>query len=399
MVVERSELQLVWPPALFAAEAHALLAAVADDDALGGLLAEAFHGGRAEQLLRQVADSQLPVPVPPVDSPWSSVTESLVRSAFSRRATARLVGELATAAADLPRYVFRPLFRERQQLTVAAALSVAETKDRFVRLVTELLGLGYFEDAFGSECGDSHDNPNIQGQQALADRLDLHDVALWPLGTWSDGTAVLSGVHREWIDEVFFEVMEALDEVVARPHQRSWHGFHNEWDYSDYSRPVGQAIYRLQVNALLDRSDVPLRLAETGSDAGLLVHATSDPRDQLTDQALHTDDLRDRAEVQHAVALFRGRAVSREQKRSAIFTLSRVLEERRPLVEATLTKKDAGALFQIANEFDLRHRRAANHGKAQRDDYDDAFLDWVYWWYLSTVELTNQLLGDRPSEP
>jgi len=95
----------------------------ADDDALGGLLAEAFHGGRGEQLLRQVADSQLPVPVPPVDSPWASVTDSLVRAAFSRRATARLVGELAAAAADLPRYVFRPLFRERQQLTVAAALS------------------------------------------------------------------------------------------------------------------------------------------------------------------------------------------------------------------------------------------------------------------------------------
>ncbi len=144
---------------------------------------------------------------------------------------------------------------------------------------------------------------------------------------------------------------------------------------------------------------MPLRLAETGSDAGLLVHATGDPRDELTDRALNTDDPRDRAEVQHAVALFRGRAVSREGKRSAIFTLGRVLEERRPLVEATLTKKDAGALFQIGNEFDLRHRRAASHGKAQRDDYDDAFLDWVYWWYLSTVELTNQLLEGRTSQP
>ena len=94
-----------------------------------------------------------------------------------------------------------------------------------------------------------------------------------------------------------------------------------------------------------------------GSDAGLLVHAAGDPRDALTDQALATADPRDRAEVQHAVALFRGRAVSREEKRSAIVTLARLLEERRPLVEAALNKKDAGALFQIANEFDLRHRR------------------------------------------
>lgn len=90
--------------------------------------------------------------------------------------------------------------------------------------------------------------------------------------------------------------------------------------------------------------------------------------------------------------------MTREEKRSAIFTLGRVLEERRPLVEATLTKKDAGALYQIGNEFDLRHRRASDHGKAQRDDYYDAFLDWVYWWYLSTVELTNRLLEGRTSQ-
>lgn len=393
MVVERSELQLVWPPALFAAEARALLAAVADDDALGGLLAEAFHGGRGEQLLRQVADSQLPVPVPPVDSPWSSVTESLVRSAFSRRATARLVGELATAAADLPRYVFRPLFRERQQLTVAAALSVAETKDRFVQLVTELLGLGYFEDAFGSECGDSHDTPNIQGQQALADRLDLHDVALWPLGTWSEGTAVLSGVHREWIDEVFFEVMEALDEVVARPRQRSWHGFHNEWDYSDYSRPVGQAVYRRRANALLDRSDVPLRLAEDGKDVGLLVTSAGDARNDLVDRVLRTPDPTVRDLVVHAVSQFRSRDATTLAKHGATKHLADVLELRRGLLKRELFSGDEADLFQIANRFQIRHR-----SEQQKGDYNPAFLDWVFWWYLGTIELTNKLLEQQAGQ-
>ncbi len=387
MVVERSELQLVWPPALFAAEARALLAAVADDDALGGLLAEAFHGGRGEQLLRQVADSQPPVPVQPVDSPWSSVTDSLVRAAFSRRATARLVGELATAAADLPRYVFRPLFRERQQLTVAAALSVAETKDRFVQLVTELSGLGYFEDAFGSECGDSHDTPNIQGQRTLADRLDLHDVALWPLGTWSDGTAVLSGVHGEWIAEVFFEVMEALDEVVARPRQRSWHGFHNEWDYSDYSRPVGQAVYRWRVNALLDRSDVPLRLAEDGKDVGLLVTSAGDARNDLVDRVLRTPDPTVRDLVVHAVSQFRSRDATTLAKHGATKHLADVLELRRGLLKRELFSGDEDDLFQIANRFQIRHL-----SEQQKGDYNPAFLDWVFWWYLGTIELTNKLL-------
>lgn len=32
------------------------------------------------------------------------------------------------------------------------------------------------------------------------------------------------------------------------------------------------------------------------------------------------------------------------------------------------------------------------------NDYDPAFLDWVFWWYLGTVELTNRIIhrqGDR----
>ena len=152
-------------------------------------------------------------------------------------------------------------------------------------------------------------------------------------------------------------------------------------------------MYRWLVNEILDRSKAPLRLAESGLDAGLLVSAAHDDRDQLVDRALKTPDSKDRSEVEHAVKLFRGRDSTREERRSALTSLGRVLEARRPFVEASLTKKDSGALFLIANEFDLRHRRADSHDKAQRDDYDEAFLDWIYWWYLGTIELTDTLLA------
>lgn len=398
MAVERSELQLVWPPELFATEARGLLAVGADDEALVGLLAEAFADGRGEQWLQQVARDK------PYDSggfeddPWADLNgyqpSKRTSEPFGLRATATEVAQLAQTAHSLPRHARRLLYRQRQLAVGDVVLTLAECRQRFARLIGDLSRLGYFEEAFGSECGDSRDNPIETGQRVLAERLELRDVQLWPPGqvrsnVFEDGP---SAAHESWSDEVFYDVIEALDELVARPRQRRFHQYHDEWDYSDYHRPAGQAVYRWRVNELLDQSEVPLRLAQIGSDAGLLVHAAGDPRDALTDQALATADPRDRAAVQHAVALFRGRAVSREEKRSAIVALARVLEERRPLVEAALIKKDAGALFQIANEFDLRHRRAATHGKAQRDDYDDAFLDWVYWWYLSTVELTHQLL-------
>jgi len=90
------------------------------------------------------------------------------------------------------------------------------------------------------------------------------------------------------------------------------------------------------------------------------------------------------------VALFRSRSASPESKRSAIVALAGLLEERRQLIREDVGRQDEGALFEIANRFDLRHRRADQHG-----DYDEAFLDWIFWWYLATVELTNRLLATR----
>jgi len=40
--------------------------------------------------------------------------------------------------------------------------------------------------------------------------------------------------------------------------------------------------------------------------------------------------------------------------------------------------------------FAIRHRR-----RGQQADYDPVFLDWIFWWYLATVELTARLLA-RP---
>ena len=105
MAVERSELRLVWPANLFAAEASALLLAGADDDAFGGLLAEAFHGGRAELLLQQVARDH------PYNSNWAEPDPWDAASGFkaqnpgpyTSRATALLVSELAEGAESMPR--------------------------------------------------------------------------------------------------------------------------------------------------------------------------------------------------------------------------------------------------------------------------------------------------------
>lgn len=128
MAVERSELHLVWPAGLFAAEARALLAVGADDDALGGLLAEAFYGKRAELLL-QVAGAQ-PHQAWTVEDPWASDNggRAFDPEPFTSRATANLVAGLADDADTLPRHAPRLLLSQRHRTADPVAANSDQPK-------------------------------------------------------------------------------------------------------------------------------------------------------------------------------------------------------------------------------------------------------------------------------
>jgi hypothetical protein len=62
------------------------------------------------------------------------------------------------------------------------------------------------------------------------------------------------------------------------------------------------------------------------------------------------------------IALFRSRTATEENKGSALVTLAGILEGR------------------------------------QLDDYGRAFLDWICWWYLGTVDLTNRIIDRQASQ-
>lgn len=377
--VERSDLELVWPPALFVAEGQALTRELAPSgSALRLLLAEAFHRDRGLQLFEQVHQT----------SPYVLLERALSNPGAlpQRPPGVQLVIDLVRKVDDLPRYEPRRYYSARHSPQPARrVLTLIDIKTAYASTVAGLSAAGYFDDAFGSSCVDSDDDPDAEGQRQLSELLDWagHEVKLWPLGRDRE----LTGIEKGWTEELLFDVVEALHDLVARPRDRDWHDYGREWDYSDFARGPGQAVYRWRVNELLDRSEVPLRLADSGSDVGLLVHAAGDPRDDLVDRALATPAVGVRAEVEHAIGLFRSRSGTREDKRSAAVALARVLEDRRGLIKAEFLSGDEGALFQIANTFDLRHRDARQHS-----DYDDAYLDWIFWCYLAAVELTDRLL-------
>jgi hypothetical protein len=247
--------------------------------------------------------------------------------------------------------------------------------EKFASLVRLLEACGYLDRDFGEPC--AHGDPDhYAGGGKLAPVLEqrLGQPKLWPLQP------------EAWDEDIFYGLIEVFHDLVARPRYRfecdDCGGMHSQ----DFDTDAGRRVYRALVNRILDQDGIELRVAESGEDVGRLVHLADEARTDLVQRALVSPEPAVVGRVRHAIALFRRRDATEHHKRSAIVALHLVLEERRKLLKESLLRKDEAALFQIANEFDLRH------GREQQSDYDPMFLDWVFWWYLATVELTDRLL-------
>ncbi|NUL46716.1 hypothetical protein F7P69_16145, partial [Cellulosimicrobium funkei] len=109
----------------------------------------------------------------------------------------------------------------------------------------------------------------------------------------------------------------------ARPRNRWYHDFSDcGWHYQDHFRPAGQALYRWKVNDILERHHTGLLLADSGEDRGRLIRRLGDGRGELVEAVIKTRDSTSKGSVGHAIALFRKRGDTRDDKRSACSALA-----------------------------------------------------------------------------
>ncbi len=191
-------------------------------------------------------------------------------------------------------------------------------------------------------------------------------------------------------EEDLFDFIEVFHDLAARPTKVRYCGDYCQvWHAIRYSRESGQALYRGLVNQLLDRTTLGYRIAEAGDDTGRIVRASPEGLRLLMDETLNRESPAQEQD-RHAIATFRQREGTTEQRRSAVVSLAGVLEERQEFLDEELLSSDAKDLFHIANRFHLRHQN-----EQQKKDYNPEFLDWIFYWYLATVQLTDRLLDGR----
>ncbi|WP_218022302.1 hypothetical protein [Nocardia amamiensis] len=385
--------QLVWPRGLFAEESARLLNVRAEQSyqdwntSCELLLEHAFVRGFIDGPLAEF--QKLPqVQEAPRFQDLPAIKAGKAVPARSLSPQQKFLRELLNHGTQLhedppPR---RPYYGERNTPAgEASALTINDVAREIADLTRDLDQTGYFDKRFGVNCDSARREPGPEWM--IVRELKLTEPPAWPL----DPDELTAD------PELFFRLIEMLHDNIARP--RRVENSHYEFGeacthYTDFHIGTGKAIYRWRVNKILDRSDLDLRLAEEGEDVGRLVTATDLGRTDLLDELASRGGREPAAdEVLQAVAMFRARGAGRQQKQAALAMLSRVLEERRYNVLAeVMTKKDSGALFEIANGFHIRHGDARI--KQQRD-YEDYYLDWIFWLYLSSIELTNRVLDDQ----
>ena len=284
------------------------------------------------------------------------------------------LADLASASVNLPQHQPpRPYYSQRESDSAGASEVALSRRVRL--LVGEFHDAHYFAETFGYECVDAYDESESSPTRELERRVGKPH--LW------------SAEPEDWTKSDLCDFVEVFHDLAARP-TRGWfhHHFGCGWHPGAFSQRSGQAVYRGRMNQLLDKSNFELRLAETGEDTGRMVRRAPDELGRLIDDTLSertsTDD-----RVAHAVALFRARDGGRQDRRSAVVALAGVLEERRELLKDRLRTKDEQALFQIANRFGIRHQNTD-----QYQDYGTEYLEWIFYWYLATVHLTDRLLND-----
>lgn len=343
---------------------------------------EGLSSGNADQIEHMLDDAfdssqprqdfhNLRAAVAPAQDPWDAswVDPGKPENDF----LTQLLAAADSLPYELPRRPYRSQRGGTSQDSAVAASSIQSLARRFVALVQDLESRGFFERSFEKDCVD--DPATVDASSLISREIGVDD--LWPLGP-----------ERLAADkDLLLDAIEVVGEFVAAPQSRTFHSYAGcGWHHSDFNLARGRKIYYWSVNRLLHESTLGLKLATTGEDRGRLVETSDGARDDLVVRAIASASSASRDPIKHAIALFRSRGATTEDKRSACVALAGVLEHRRDQVKAALLRKDEGALFQLANEFDLRHRSAS-----QKADYDPAFLDWIFWWYLSTIELTERI--------
>ena len=253
----------------------------------------------------------------------------------------------------------------------------------FKSLYERFLRLDYFQECLGYYCVDEGDVPGKLGSDIGAYLLRrVRKASLWPIRECIDS----------YSDDDIFDLIEFLHDCVSKPISGHYHTWNNcGWHYDSFDQEAGRQAFRVDANEFLGDYGQGYELT---ADGEIVVRAEEGLASLLDTAEPSAEPENVDRRVESASAKFRRRASSGDDKRDAVRDLADVLEYLRPRVKSVIASEDEGDLFNLANNFGVRH-----HNKKQKTDYDtDIWYDWMFYYYLATIHACRRLLKKAESQ-
>lgn len=263
----------------------------------------------------------------------------------------------------------------------ATEIDLVLLKRLFHGIYSDLNSKDYFQEAFGYYC---YDDGEVSGKVGYDIELFffkmLRKQNLWPIAER----------YPDYTEDDLFDVIELLYDVVSKPLDGYFHAWNQcGWHYKTFDKQSGQTEYRNEINACLRDYHGGYELSKNGE---ILFAGESGLKSLLDADMPGYDEDNVDSRLAAAVVKFRRHRSSFQDRKDAVRDLADILEFLRPQIKELNMNEDERDLFNIANNFAIRH-----HNDKQKSDYDIYFLTWIFYAYLSSIHLCTRLIK-RQSE-
>lgn len=247
-------------------------------------------------------------------------------------------------------------------------LSEESFKKKFLIYYFDFKKCGYFSEAFGNDCVDGESNGTVGDEEEYFTSV-LERPNLYP--PWKQ----IPNLNREEI----FDLIEILHDHISEPVDGTIHTYNNcGWHFDTFKPGKSKEVFRQRINSILEKLGDGFLLNTNGE-----IEKKGDKHlKKLLEAPISTKKPTTVDKIDNAVTVFRSRNSTRLQRQDAVRSLADILEYIRPQANLLLTKKDENDIFNIANNFGIRH-----HNQLQKTDFDDTiWLTWIFYFYLATIK-------------
>jgi hypothetical protein len=138
-------------------------------------------------------------------------------------------------------------------------------------------------------------------------------------------------------------------------------------------------VFRDRINTLLSNYEKRFELSPNGE----VLQKAEEGFEPIFQADIPSKDANIVGRINAAVLRYRRHGSTFDDRRQAVRDLADVLEYLRPQLKVLLTTADDKDLFNIANNFGVRH-----HNDKQKTAYDTGlWLSWMFYFYLATIHV------------